>query len=244
MPKTTVDVDPELLAAAKARLGTSTIKDTINAALREIAERGEREQAIDSITAMITDGDLDWEVLEDKQLYRPTPGTSPKDSDVTTGDDGPRATLDSDDADVIYNYGSAPSEVRSHVGNSGKISFADVKMSQAAAVSASALQAVLAGAVVASRRLTRPMMLDALTSRCAMEMPVLPSPIALRRSLLLGEHDRIDDLHTAIRLARLHHSSLGSDPDERAAHALQTLEELLQEAEGSAPATDTREAAE
>ncbi|MER6241052.1 type II toxin-antitoxin system VapB family antitoxin [Streptomyces clavifer] len=77
MSKTTVDIDPELLAAAKARLGTHTIKETINAALSEIAQRGEREEAIDDLANMINDGELDWDVLDDKSEYRPAPNTPP-----------------------------------------------------------------------------------------------------------------------------------------------------------------------
>jgi Arc/MetJ family transcription regulator len=38
-----IDIDDELLAAAKAHFRTSTIKDTINAALAESAGRRERE---------------------------------------------------------------------------------------------------------------------------------------------------------------------------------------------------------
>ncbi|MCQ1579342.1 type II toxin-antitoxin system VapB family antitoxin [Streptomyces parvus] len=78
MSKTTVDIDPELLAAAKARLGTQTIKETINAALREIAQRGEREEAIDDLASMISDGEIDWNVLDDKGEYRPVPHTPPR----------------------------------------------------------------------------------------------------------------------------------------------------------------------
>ncbi|WP_328387262.1 type II toxin-antitoxin system VapB family antitoxin [Streptomyces sp. NBC_00400] len=76
MSKTTVDVDPELLEAAKARLGTTTIKETINEALREIALRGERDEAIDDLAGMIRDGQLDWDVIDDKSAYRAVPSTS------------------------------------------------------------------------------------------------------------------------------------------------------------------------
>lgn len=39
MARTTVDVDPAALAAARAALGTQGLSATINAALREVARR-------------------------------------------------------------------------------------------------------------------------------------------------------------------------------------------------------------
>jgi Arc/MetJ family transcription regulator len=39
---TSVDVDDEALAAAQRELGTTTKKDTINAALAYVAQRGQR----------------------------------------------------------------------------------------------------------------------------------------------------------------------------------------------------------
>jgi len=49
MTKRLVDVDDEALAAARARLGTKTIKDTVNQALREAADarRAELDRALD-----------------------------------------------------------------------------------------------------------------------------------------------------------------------------------------------------
>lgn len=42
MAKTLVEIDDDVLAAAAAELGTTTKKDTVNAALRLAASRGER----------------------------------------------------------------------------------------------------------------------------------------------------------------------------------------------------------
>lgn len=39
MARTTIDVDPDALAAARAALGTHSASDTVNAALREAARR-------------------------------------------------------------------------------------------------------------------------------------------------------------------------------------------------------------
>ncbi len=44
--KTIIDVDDELLEAAQAELGTATKKDTVNAALRFVAERQARARAV------------------------------------------------------------------------------------------------------------------------------------------------------------------------------------------------------
>jgi Arc/MetJ family transcription regulator len=53
--RTVVEVDDEALAAAAAELGTSTKKDTINAALRLVASR--RERAVRVATATHVFGD-------------------------------------------------------------------------------------------------------------------------------------------------------------------------------------------
>jgi hypothetical protein len=39
MPKTLIDIDPNVLALAQQILGTATKKDTVNAALREVVRR-------------------------------------------------------------------------------------------------------------------------------------------------------------------------------------------------------------
>jgi Arc/MetJ family transcription regulator len=45
MAKTLVDIDDDLLEAAREVLGTSTKKDTVNAALREVLAAQERRRA-------------------------------------------------------------------------------------------------------------------------------------------------------------------------------------------------------
>jgi Arc/MetJ family transcription regulator len=44
--RTIIDVDDELLEAAQSELGTATKKDTVNEALRYVAERKARSRAI------------------------------------------------------------------------------------------------------------------------------------------------------------------------------------------------------
>lgn len=49
MPKRLVDIDDDLLDEARAQLGTSTIKDTVNEALRQAgaARQGQVTRALD-----------------------------------------------------------------------------------------------------------------------------------------------------------------------------------------------------
>ena len=49
MSITPIDLDEEALAAAMAELGTSTKKDTVNTALREIAARNSRQRALERL---------------------------------------------------------------------------------------------------------------------------------------------------------------------------------------------------
>jgi len=49
MSVTPIDLDEEALAAAMAELGTSTKKDTVNTALREIAARNSRQRALERL---------------------------------------------------------------------------------------------------------------------------------------------------------------------------------------------------
>ncbi|MEU6024954.1 type II toxin-antitoxin system VapB family antitoxin [Micromonospora sp. NBC_01739] len=60
--KTVIDLDDELLERARRELGTKSKKDTIHAALRMVAERGERVEAIRELLSV----DRDWSgLLED-----------------------------------------------------------------------------------------------------------------------------------------------------------------------------------
>lgn len=49
MSVTPIDLDEEALAAAMAELGTSTKKDTVNTALREVAARNTRQRALERL---------------------------------------------------------------------------------------------------------------------------------------------------------------------------------------------------
>ncbi len=68
MTKILVDVDDDALAEAAELLGTTTKKDTVNAALRETAERLRRAKAYDRLIEMGKAGQFDE--LLDKRTYR------------------------------------------------------------------------------------------------------------------------------------------------------------------------------
>lgn len=57
MTKRLIDVDDDALAAARVHLGTATIKDTVNAALREIA--ADRESELDRALRVLAELRLD-----------------------------------------------------------------------------------------------------------------------------------------------------------------------------------------
>ncbi|MEV7545169.1 VapB protein of antitoxin of type II toxin-antitoxin system [Streptomyces sp. 3211.6] len=63
-----VDVDDEALAEAASILGTKTKKDTVNAALLEVAKRHRRLRALERLAQMGERGDFD--LLLDKENYR------------------------------------------------------------------------------------------------------------------------------------------------------------------------------
>lgn len=69
MSKILVDVDDESLRRAADVLGTTTKKDTVNTALREIAERTAKARAFADLLDMGERGDFD--TLKDKANYRP-----------------------------------------------------------------------------------------------------------------------------------------------------------------------------
>ncbi|HKV87218.1 MAG TPA: hypothetical protein VJT78_04410 [Candidatus Dormibacteraeota bacterium] len=63
MSKHLVDIDDDVLGAARARLGTGTIKDTVNEALRQVSRGRSREVArsIDFlIRAKLQDRERAW----------------------------------------------------------------------------------------------------------------------------------------------------------------------------------------
>ena len=71
MSRTVIDIDDEALEAAAAELGTTTKRDTINTALREVTARYRRLRALDEARKLVADGALDVDILLDKDRYRP-----------------------------------------------------------------------------------------------------------------------------------------------------------------------------
>lgn len=69
MVKTPIEIDQDALATAAEVLGTTTKKDTVNAALREVGERLVRLRALARLGEMADRGDFD-EFLDNKSAYR------------------------------------------------------------------------------------------------------------------------------------------------------------------------------
>ncbi|MFI6452182.1 type II toxin-antitoxin system VapB family antitoxin [Streptosporangium amethystogenes] len=59
MSVTQIDLDDEALAEAMRMLGTSTKKDTVNAALREYVARVRRIEALEALSARAARGEFD-----------------------------------------------------------------------------------------------------------------------------------------------------------------------------------------
>ncbi|GAA1927018.1 hypothetical protein GCM10009716_38860 [Streptomyces sodiiphilus] len=70
MSRTVIDLDDDALEAAAKELGTSTKRDTINTALREIVARNRRLRALRELQDLADEGALDAELLLDKRNYR------------------------------------------------------------------------------------------------------------------------------------------------------------------------------
>lgn len=68
LTKTLIDIDDALLAEAAEALGTTTKKDTVNAALELVATRTQRAQALARLGEKADRGDFD--ILLDKRNYR------------------------------------------------------------------------------------------------------------------------------------------------------------------------------
>jgi Arc/MetJ family transcription regulator len=78
MVKTSIEIDQEALAIAAEVLGTTTKKDTVNAALREVGQRLVRLRALARLGEMADRGDFD-EFLGDKaDIPRVSPALLPK----------------------------------------------------------------------------------------------------------------------------------------------------------------------
>jgi Arc/MetJ family transcription regulator len=67
--KTPIEIDQDALATAAEVLGTTTKKDTVNAALREVGQRLARVRALARLGEMADSGDFD-EFVGDKTAYR------------------------------------------------------------------------------------------------------------------------------------------------------------------------------
>ncbi|MFJ9644811.1 MULTISPECIES: type II toxin-antitoxin system VapB family antitoxin [unclassified Streptomyces] len=59
MAKTVIDINEEALALAAEALGTTTKKDTVNAALEEIGARVRRERALAALVNLDEEGAFD-----------------------------------------------------------------------------------------------------------------------------------------------------------------------------------------
>ena len=70
MSRTVIDLDDGLLADVARVLGTSTKKDTVNTALREVLENRRRALALTRLREAAEDGAFDLELLRDKRNYR------------------------------------------------------------------------------------------------------------------------------------------------------------------------------
>ena len=70
MSRTVIDLDDEALEAAAKELGTTTKRDTINTALREVTARYRRLRALGEARELVAEGALDVDILLDKSGYR------------------------------------------------------------------------------------------------------------------------------------------------------------------------------
>lgn len=70
MARTVIDLDDELVASVAKELGTSTKKDTVNAALREVIANRRRAMALTRLRDAASDDAFDMGLLQDKRNYR------------------------------------------------------------------------------------------------------------------------------------------------------------------------------
>jgi Arc/MetJ family transcription regulator len=68
--RTVIDLDDGLLADVAQALGTSTKKETVNTALREVLENRRRALALTRLRAAAEEGAFDLDLLEEKRNYR------------------------------------------------------------------------------------------------------------------------------------------------------------------------------
>ncbi|MEU9072843.1 type II toxin-antitoxin system VapB family antitoxin [Streptomyces sp. NPDC048109] len=70
MSRTVIDLDDQLVADVAKALGTSTKKETVNTALREVLEIRRRALALTRLRASAEEGAFDLGLFEDKGNYR------------------------------------------------------------------------------------------------------------------------------------------------------------------------------
>lgn len=70
MARTVIDLDDDLVASVARELGTTTKKDTVNAALRAVLDTRRRAVALTRLRDAATDGAFDLALLQDKRDYR------------------------------------------------------------------------------------------------------------------------------------------------------------------------------
>ena len=70
MARTVIDLDDELVASVARELGTTTKKDTVNAALRAVLDARRRALALTRLREAATEGAFDLALLRDKRDYR------------------------------------------------------------------------------------------------------------------------------------------------------------------------------
>lgn len=87
MSRTVIDLDDEALEEAARELGTTTKRDTINTALREVTARYRRLRALEEARELAADGTLDMNLLLDKRAYRPLSTGSATGDHVTGADE-------------------------------------------------------------------------------------------------------------------------------------------------------------
>ncbi|WAZ21556.1 type II toxin-antitoxin system VapB family antitoxin [Streptomyces cinnabarinus] len=79
MSRTVIDLDDEALADAARHLGTTTKKDTVNAALREVADRRKRAAAVERMRHMVAEGEIDFSIIEEPADAARADSASPRD---------------------------------------------------------------------------------------------------------------------------------------------------------------------
>jgi Arc/MetJ family transcription regulator len=67
--RTVIDLDDDLASSVARELGTSTKKDTVNAALREVLENRRRALALARLRDVASDGAFDLALLQDKRAH-------------------------------------------------------------------------------------------------------------------------------------------------------------------------------